>query len=54
MSTTIGWIANAIGFAVLVKLCGRSIGKRDWEQSVFWFLLALGTIMYAVKSTPSF
>jgi hypothetical protein len=53
MFATIGWIANAVVFAALAKLCGKSIGKHDWEQSVFWFLLAFGTIMYAVKSTPS-
>jgi hypothetical protein len=48
----IEWTASAIAFAVLTKRCGKSIDKRDWEGSVFWFLLALATILYAVKSAP--
>jgi hypothetical protein len=54
MKTTIGWLANMAAFIFLTNRCGKSIGKRDWEQSVFWFLLALGIILYAVKSAPLF
>jgi peptidoglycan biosynthesis protein MviN/MurJ (putative lipid II flippase) len=54
MKQSIGWLANALVFAYLTRRCGKSIDKRDWEQTVFWGLLALATIMYAVKSAPLF
>jgi hypothetical protein len=41
-------------FVILTSRCGKSIEKRDWEQSVASFLLALGTILYLVKNTPTF
>jgi hypothetical protein len=51
---TVGWVANAAAFTYLTSRCGKSIGKRDWSQSVFWFLLALAIILYAVKNAASF
>jgi hypothetical protein len=49
---TLPFWACAIAFIVQVNRCGKSIDKRDWGQSVFWFLLALATILYTVKSAP--
>jgi hypothetical protein len=50
----VGMVANAFVFVICTGLCGRYIEKRDWDKSVFWFLLALATILYAVKSMPPF
>ena len=41
-------------FAVLTNRCGKSIEKRDWDGSVAYFLLALGTILTIVKNIPPF
>ena len=54
MSKSLGWIVNIVVFVILTELCGRSIERRKWDQSVAYFLLALGTILYLVKSTPAF
>lgn len=51
---TLGWLASMAVFVFLTNRCGKSIEKRDWEQSVAYFLLALGTILYLVKNTPPF
>jgi hypothetical protein len=51
---TLGWLANMAVFVLLANHCGKSIEKRNWEQSVAYFLLALGTILYLVKNTPTF
>jgi VIT1/CCC1 family predicted Fe2+/Mn2+ transporter len=53
MSKTIEMVVALVTFAVLSSLCGNNISKRNWEQSVAYFLLALGTILLIVKSTPS-
>ena len=50
----LGWLASMAVFVFLTNRCGKSIGKREWEQSVAYFLLALGTILYLVKITPAF
>jgi hypothetical protein len=47
-------MANLAVFVFFTNRCGKSIEKRDWEQSVAYFLLALGTILYLVKNTPTF
>ena len=54
MKQTIGWVVNGLVFVYLTHRCGKSIDKRDWEETVFWGLLALGTIMYAVKTAAPF
>lgn len=51
---TLGLLANLVVFVILTNRCGKSIEKRNWEQSVAYFLLALGTILYLVKNTPTF
>lgn len=51
---TLGWLANMAVFVIFTNRCGKSIEKRNWEQSVAYFLLALGTILYLVKNTPTF
>jgi hypothetical protein len=51
---TAGWLVSMAAFVVLTNRCGKSIEKRSWEQSVAYFLLALGTILYLVKNTPTF
>jgi chromate transport protein ChrA len=51
---TLPFLLNMMVFVVLTMLCGKSIEKRNWERSVTYFLLALGTIMYLVKNTPPF
>jgi hypothetical protein len=48
------WLANMAVFLFLTNRCGKGIEKRNWEQSVAYFLLALGTILYLVKNTPPF
>jgi hypothetical protein len=51
---TFEWVAMMAVFVFLTNRCGKSIEKRDWEQSVAYFLLALGLILVMVKNTPSF
>jgi hypothetical protein len=51
---SLGWLVNLALFMFLANRCGKSIEKRNWEQSVEYFLLALGTILYLVKITPPF
>jgi hypothetical protein len=41
-------------FWFLTNRCGKYIDKRDWGESVAYFLLALGLILIMVKNTPSF
>jgi hypothetical protein len=40
--------------AFLTNRCGKSIEKRDWSESVAYFLLALADILLWVKNTPPF
>jgi len=54
ITKTIGFVASAIALVYLTNRCGKSIEKQNWEASVFWFLLALAIILYAVKNAPSF
>jgi hypothetical protein len=54
MRQSVGFLVNGLVFVILTNRCGKSIGKRDWEPSVFWFLLALATILYAVKNAPPY
>ena len=48
------WLGMMAGFVFLTNRCGKSIEKRDWEQSVAYFLFALGVILTMVKNTPPF
>lgn len=54
MSKSIGIFVSLTVFLLLTTMCGRSIEKRNWERSVEYFLLALGTILYLVKNAPTF
>jgi hypothetical protein len=51
---TLGWLVRMAVFVTMTNRCGKSIEKRNWEQSVAYFLLALGTILYLVKNAPTF
>ena len=42
------------GFFLSTNLCGKSIGKRAWGESVMYFLFALGVILVAARNVPPF
>jgi hypothetical protein len=45
---------TALVFYLMTELCGRNIEKRNWQQSVMYFLLALGVLLTLVRNTPPF
>jgi len=53
MRTGIISVAFFITFWFLTNRCGKSIEKRDWGESVSYFLLALGIILALVKIMPA-
>ena len=46
------WLVVMAAFVFCTNRCGKSIDKRDWGESVAYFLFALGIILTLVKNTP--
>jgi hypothetical protein len=51
---TLQFLGAMAALTFLTNRCGKSIEKREWGESVAYFLLALATILLWVKNTPPF
>jgi hypothetical protein len=51
---TLEYLSLTVVFAFVTNRCGKSVDKRDWGESVAYFLFGLGLILTMVKNTPPF